>query len=180
MPRLILLGVGTAGSPRFAPAGLLIEYGHTRVGIDGGPGSEPPETVDAWLVRDDDPHPDLLRIAHDTGMNEPAAGPFEHGALHVDPVPAGDGLHVYRIASGHRTAVWAPEFDAFPECAEGANLVFSGPGAGVDATAEEARRLRVGRLVFVLLDEPAFAADLDAGKDPPYGEWGQEGGQYRI
>jgi hypothetical protein len=179
MPRLILLGVGTTGSPRFAPAGLLIEYGHTRVGIDGGPGSEPPGNVDAWLVRDDKPHPDLLRIAHDTGMREPAVAPFRHGALHAEPVPAGDGLYAYRIVSGHRTAVWAPEFDTFPGWAEGANVVFSGPGPGVDATAEAARRLRVGRLVFVLLDEASLAG-LDAGKDPPFGEWGEEGGRYRM
>jgi hypothetical protein len=179
MARLILLGVGAARSPRFAPAGLLIEYGHTRVGIDGGAGSEPPENVDAWLVRDDVPHPDLVRIARDTGMCEPAVAPFRHGPLHVDPLPEGDGVYGYRIVSGHHTAVWAPEYRTFPAWAERADVVFSGPGADLGATAEAARRLKVRRLVFVLLDEPVFAA-LDAGKDPPFGEWGEEGGQYKM
>jgi hypothetical protein len=34
--RCVLLGVGAMRSPRFAPAGLLIEYGTTRVQFDGG------------------------------------------------------------------------------------------------------------------------------------------------
>jgi hypothetical protein len=37
----------------------------------------------------------------------------------------------------------------------------------------------VSRLVFVLLDERTLA-DRDAGTGPPFGEWGQEGGQYRL
>ncbi|WP_395105548.1 hypothetical protein [Actinomadura sp. SCN-SB] len=179
MARLILLGAGAARSPRFAPAGLLVEYGHTRVGIDGGAGSEPPGTADAWLVRDDAPHPDLLRIARETGMCEPAVAPFRHGPLRVDPLPVGEGLYGYRIAAGHHTAVWAPEHTAFPHWAEGAELVFSGPGAGIAETAEAARRLTVRRLVFVLLDE-TVSGMLDAGEDPPFGEWGEEGGRYRM
>ncbi|GAA2402717.1 hypothetical protein GCM10010191_07830 [Actinomadura vinacea] len=179
MPRLILLGVGAAGSPRFAPAGLLIEYGHTRVGIDGGAGSEPPETVDAWLVREGGAHADLRRIARETGMCEPAVAPFRHGPLHVDPLPAGAGVYGYRIVSGHRTAVWAPEFTAFPDWAGHADLAFAGTGPDLAATAAAARRLEVRRLVFVLLGGPVLAA-LDAGTDPPFGEWGEEGGQYRM
>ncbi|MBX6767478.1 MAG: hypothetical protein IRY90_10065, partial [Actinomadura rubrobrunea] len=46
-------------------------------------------------------------------------------------------------------------------------------------TVEAARRLRVRRLVFALLDEDACAA-MDAGKKPPFGEWGVEGGRYRL
>ncbi|MFI0352200.1 hypothetical protein [Actinomadura sp. 9N407] len=179
MPRLILLGAGAARSSRFAPAGLLVEYGHTRVGIDGGPGSEPPENVHAWLVRDDAPHPDLLRIAQETGMREPAVAAFRHGSLHIDPMPAGDGAYGYRIVSGHHTAVWAPRFGDFPGWAGSADLVFAGPGSDLAATVEAARRLKVGRLVLVLLDERAGAA-MDAGTDPPFGEWGEEGGQYRM
>ncbi|XVQ15087.1 hypothetical protein ACQP1W_21915 [Spirillospora sp. CA-255316] len=179
MPRLILLGVGAARSPRFAPAGLLVEYGHTRVGIDGGAGSEPPENVHAWLVRDGGAHSDLHRIAAETGMRPPAVAAFRHGPLHVDPLPAGGGIYGYRIVSGHRTAVWAPEFTAFPGWAERADLAFAGTGGDLGATAEAARRLEVRRLVFVLLDEPVFAA-LDAGAHPPFGEWGEEGRQYRM
>ncbi len=38
MARLSLLGVGAMRSPRFAPAGLLVECGPDRVMIDGEPG----------------------------------------------------------------------------------------------------------------------------------------------
>ena len=39
-------------SPRYAPAGLLVEQAGVRVAIDGGPGAEPPDHLDAWLVTD--------------------------------------------------------------------------------------------------------------------------------
>ena len=39
--RFRLLGVGAMNSPRYAPAGLLIEQSQVRVAIDGGPGAEP-------------------------------------------------------------------------------------------------------------------------------------------
>src|ERR1043166_6491544 len=50
--RLTLLGVGAMNSPRFAPAGLLVELGRSRVMIDGGPGAEPAGELDDWLVTD--------------------------------------------------------------------------------------------------------------------------------
>lgn len=49
---LTTVGVGAAGSPRFAPAGLLVESLGVRVMIDGGPGSAPAGQLDAWLVTD--------------------------------------------------------------------------------------------------------------------------------
>jgi len=155
--RLVLLGIGAAGSPRFAPAGLLVEYGRTHVGFDGGPGSEPPETVQAWLVRrrDEAGHPRLCRIAADSGMPQPAVASL-----------------------GRRTAVWAPECRGLPLWAEDADLVFAGT-SGMRQTVEAARRLSVRRLVFARLDEEACAA-MDAGRDPPFGEWGVEGGRYRV
>lgn len=39
--RFTLLGAGAMNSPRYAPAGLLVEYKDHRVMIDGGPGAEP-------------------------------------------------------------------------------------------------------------------------------------------
>jgi hypothetical protein len=42
----------SAGSPRFAPAGLLIEHGGDRVMIDGAPGAEPRGRIEDWLVTD--------------------------------------------------------------------------------------------------------------------------------
>ena len=38
--RFTLLGVGAMNSPRYAPAGLLVEQGRVRVVIDGGPGAD--------------------------------------------------------------------------------------------------------------------------------------------
>ena len=40
--RFTLLGVGAMNSPRYAPAGLLVEQSQVRVAIDGGPGAERP------------------------------------------------------------------------------------------------------------------------------------------
>jgi hypothetical protein len=189
VPRLILLGVGTAKSSRFAPAGLLVEYGHARVGLDGGPGSEPPENVQAWLVSD--PHhalqPARRQLATEEGMPLPEVGAFSHGALRIEAVPVSPSLHGYRILSGRYMAVWAPEYAVFPDWAEDADLMFAdgtaldGTGAhlGVLASALAAQRRRVKRLIFVRLDEPVFAA-LDRGEPPPFGEWGEEGRTYRM
>lgn len=179
MPRLILLGIGSAGSSRFAPAGLLIEYGHTRVGLDGGPGSEPPENVDAWLVTDEHGplQPGRLRIAREEGMADPAVAPFQHGPLHVDPVPVAHpdaAVYGYRIRAGHHTAVWAPEFAKVPDWGGQADLMFAG-AADVGETAAAAERFGVRRLVFVCLGE-----EVDPQIGPPFGEWGEEGGQYRM
>jgi hypothetical protein len=196
VPVLVLLGVGTARSPRFAPAGLLVEYGHTRVGIDGGPGSEPPENVDAWLVRDEDGplQPERMALAADEDMTAPVTGPFHHGTLHIEPLPVrcgGRRMHGYRITAGRHTAVWAPEFTEFPSWAEGADLVFAdataweagsrgtGDRLGVLASALAARRLGVRRLVFAHLGQAVYEA-VDSGQDPPFGEWGEEGRKYRI
>jgi hypothetical protein len=51
--RLTLLGVGAMNSPRYAPAGLLVEYGDCRIMLDGGGAAEPKERIDAWLVNDE-------------------------------------------------------------------------------------------------------------------------------
>lgn len=51
--RLTLLGVGAMNSPRYGPAGLLVEYGNARVMIDGGPGAAPKRKLVGWLVTDE-------------------------------------------------------------------------------------------------------------------------------
>jgi hypothetical protein len=38
---MTLLGVGAMNSPRYAPAGLLVEYRTHRVMLDGGGAAEP-------------------------------------------------------------------------------------------------------------------------------------------
>lgn len=52
-----------------------------------------------------------------------------------------------------------------------------GHAAGLD-TAEQARPHVVCRLVFGHIGRPRIHA-MDAGDDPPYGEWGVEGHGYR-
>jgi hypothetical protein len=182
--RLILLGIGTADSLRFAPAGLLLEYGHVRVGIDGGPGSEPAENIDSWLVRQERGPlwDELLRIAHETGMPAPAVGPFQHGPLKIEPIQVAGPVHGYRIAIGHHVAAWVPEAPDLPPWTEGMDLVFadgSAPEPRTHELAGAAKRLRVQRLVFVRIGASALAA-VDAGEQPPYGEWGEEGRKYRM
>ena len=51
--RFTLLGVGAMNSPRYAPAGLLIEYKGHRIMIDGGKGADPGGRLQAWLVTDE-------------------------------------------------------------------------------------------------------------------------------
>jgi hypothetical protein len=51
--RLTLLDVTAMNSPRYAPAGLLVEHRRLRVMLDGGPGAEPDGEFDAWLVTDE-------------------------------------------------------------------------------------------------------------------------------
>jgi len=49
---LVTLGVGAQASPRYAPAGLLVQRGSVRLMIDGGPGAAPSGPLAAWLVTD--------------------------------------------------------------------------------------------------------------------------------
>lgn len=51
--RLTLLGVEVMNSPRYKPAGLLVEYLGRRITLDGGQGAEPHGNLDAWLVSDE-------------------------------------------------------------------------------------------------------------------------------
>lgn len=169
MSRLILLGTGTAGSPVHAPAGLLLEYGQVRIGFDGGPGSEPPENVHAWLVSDpfDPLQTDRRTLAHLTGMPEPVVSPYDHGALRIAPLPLAGHAYGYRISTGTRTAVWAPHAPAFPDWARAADLMF-----GPEDLVRIARESGVRRLVVTVHDESDGL--------PDHGEWGEEGRSYRL
>jgi hypothetical protein len=184
VPHLILLGVGAAGCVEYAPAGLLLEYGHVRVGFDGGPGSEPPESIHAWLVCDlhDDLQPARRRIAQETGMPDPAVVPYDHLPLRIEPMPVAQLAYGYRFTVGHRVGVWTPVLGGFPAWAEGADLMFADATesrAQVGDLAADAKHLGVRRLVFVRLGTAAMSA-LDSGGRPPYGEWGQESRTYRL
>ncbi|HTS79598.1 MAG TPA: hypothetical protein VMH40_03275 [Myxococcaceae bacterium] len=198
MPRLrcTLLGVGAMRSPRFAPAGLLVALGRTRVMLDGGPGAVPAGRLDAWLVTDD--HAELIaairRIARARGC-EPAVNAFAQGGLRILPRPVRHTSHPafgYDIRAGTARAVWAPEFLVFPRWARGTPLLFAegsgwsrriwfagrvGGHASIDEVCVAAARERVGRLVFAHLGRPTLAA-LDRGCRPPLGEIGREGRTY--
>ncbi|GAA3206715.1 hypothetical protein [Actinocorallia longicatena] len=169
MSRLILLGAGTAGSADHAPAGLLLEYGQVRIGFDGGPGSEPPENVHAWLVSDpfDPLQPRRRALAHTTGMPEPVVSPYDHGALRIAPLPLAGHAYGYRITTGTRTAVWAPHAGAFPAWAESADLMFA-----PERLAPPALEAGVRRLVLT----------AEEGRDGHRArvEWAEEGRIYRL
>jgi hypothetical protein len=186
-------------SPRFAPAGLLVRCGDTAVAIDGGPGAEPPGAVEAWLVTDE--HAELRavlrRLARARGMPAPAVTEYSAGALTVRPFPVEHTSHPaygYRISAGGQIAVWAPEFWLFPRWADRAGLLFAeaagwdhpirfrggvGGHASVAQVAAEAARHGVHRLVYAHIGRPSLRA-MDAGLQPPFGEWGAEGRTYSV
>jgi hypothetical protein len=195
--RCILLGVGAMRSPRFAPAGLLVTLGRTRVMLDGGPGAVPGDGLDAWLVTDQ--RAELMaairRLARARGC-EPGVRAFARDGLRIAPRPVRHTTHPafgYDIHGGRCRAVWAPEFLEFPRWAAGARLMFAeaaawnrriwfagrvGGHASVIEVCNAAMRHGVGRLVLAHLGRPTLAA-LDRGLRPPFGEIGREGRTYR-
>lgn len=197
--RLTLLGVGAMNSPRFAPAGLLLQYaGHCAV-FDGGPGAEPPPGwLDAWLVTDEQSElrSQLRKLAGAYGV-QVRAGDLELGAVRVRCRPVAHTSHPaygYRIETQGLTVVWAPEFWEFPEWAAGADLMFAeaagwnrpirfrggvGGHASVRTVGEQAARHGVRRLVYAHIGRPTLRA-IEAGVTPEVGEWGVEGRTYSL
>lgn len=196
--RFTLLGVGAAASPRYAPAGLLVQYAGRRIMLDGGPGAEPEGPLDAWLVTDERAElmPAIRRAAR-ARETEARVGRFEAQGLLVEPRPVVHTSHPafgYLIRTGERRVVWAPEFLRFPSWAAWADLMFAeaagwsrpirfARGAGGHApvleVAREAPRRGVRRLVLAHLGRPTLRA-LDAGERPPFGEVGVQGRTYRL
>jgi len=191
-----LLGIGAMNSPRYAPAGLLIERGQVRVIIDGGPGAEPTGPLAAWLVTDQRAEliSQLRRLAAARGLAL-VVGAYRASGLDITPHPVVHTSHPaygYLIEAGSHRVVWAPEFLEFPAWAAGADLMFAeaagwarpirfarraGGHAPALAVAEQAARHGVRRLVFAHIGRPTIAA-LDAGQLPSFGEIGAEGGRY--
>jgi hypothetical protein len=200
MPGLLLtlLGVGAMNSPRYAPAGLLAEHGGARVAIDGGPGAAPAEPLHAWLVTDERAEliRELRRLAAMHGL-VPHVGGFAGHGLQITPHPVVHTAHPtfgYLIEAAGRRVAWAPEFLEFPRWAAGADLMFADAagwarpirfahGAGGHAAAltvaEQAKEHRVRRLVLAHIGRPSIAA-LDAGREPPFGEFGTDGASYTV
>lgn len=196
--RVTLLGVGAMNSPRYRPAGAVVSWRDRRVMLDGGGSATPGFPVHAWLVTDirAELMPAIRRTARALGL-EPAVAEWRAAQLRITPMPVEHTSHEtygYLVAVGRRRIVWAPEFWTFPDWAAGADLMFAdaagwhrpirfaggvGGHSSVLATAEEARRSGVGRLVFAHIGRPAIRA-RDAGQDPPYGEWGIEDRHYYV
>ena len=195
---LTTLGVGAAASPRFAPAGLLVERGGCRVMLDGGPGSQPGGRLTAWLVTDE--RAELIGRIRALGRAlgvEPRMGDVRHAALAVESHPVVHTNHPtcgYLVRACGRRVAWAPEFLEFPGWARGADLMFAeaagwarpirfAKGVGghlhVLAVAEAARALGVRRLVFAHIGRPAIRA-LDRGEAPPFGTFGADGEVFRL
>ncbi|MBI4013577.1 MAG: hypothetical protein HY359_14765 [Candidatus Rokubacteria bacterium] len=184
-------------SPRYAPAGLLVERRRHRVMLDGGPGAEPEGALDDWLVTDARAEliASIRRLAGARGLH-PRVGDYAADDLwirHRPVVHTSHRTYGYLIRVPGRTAVWAPEFFRFPRWAAGADLVFAdaagwdhpirfaggvGGHAATLEVAEEARRRGVRRLVFAHIGRPTLRA-LDGGARPPYGQMGEEGRVYR-
>jgi hypothetical protein len=196
--RLTLLGVGAMSSPRYAPAGMLARFGGVSVAFDGGPGAEPPIGIDAWLVTDEQAElrTVLRRLASERGVASLMGG-YEAGGLTIQPLPVVHTNHPtvgYRVSAGRCIAVWAPEFWQFPTWAAGADLMFAdaagwnrpirfpggvGGHADVLQTAAHAADAGIHRLVYAHIGRPAIRA-IDAGLNPPNGEWGVEGHTYQV
>jgi Beta-lactamase superfamily domain len=179
-------------SPRYRPAGLLVEYGSARVMIDGGPRAAPAGRLDAWLVTDarGELIREIRRLAR-ARRTEPAVARFTRGKLAIEPRRVAHTSHPafgYLIRAPHKTAVWAPEFYRFPRWARGADLMFAeaagwsrpirfvggcgGHAATLDV-AKRARRAGVRRLIFAHIGRPTIRA-LDKGEALPFGELGRE------
>ena len=185
-------------SPRYAPAGLLLEWPEGRVLLDGGPGAEPDGEVDAWLVTDSRSEliAQIRRLARRLVV-EPSVDTFSAGAVRIEPRRVTHTSHEtygYLIRGAETVVVWAPEYWEFPAWAASADLMFAdaagwrrpirfargvGGHASALASASAAKRLGVRRLVFAHIGRPTIRA-IDAAESPPFGEFGFDGMTFTL
>jgi len=187
-------------SPRYAPAGLLLDWAGHSVMFDGGPHAAPARRcrLDAWLVTD--LHSELIaqirQLAHGRGL-EPQMAALAFDGLTIEPHPVAHTSHAtcgYLITAGSRTAAWAPEFWQLPGWVAGVDLLFAdaagwrrpirfaggvGGHAAALQTATEAAELGVKRLVFAHIGRATIRA-IDARESLPFGEFGQAGAVYEL
>ena len=127
----------------------------------------------------------------------PAVAAVSLADLVIEPRPVAHTSHPtwgYLLRLPTASAVWAPEFWAFPAWAARADLMFAdaagwsrairfarGAGGHMAAlpVAEQARAHQVARLVFAHIGRPSLRA-IDAGYRLPFGEWGQPGRTYQL
>ncbi|MBI3462570.1 MAG: hypothetical protein HY000_05845 [Planctomycetes bacterium] len=185
-------------SPRFAPAGLLVEFGRRRLMLDGGEAAAPHGSIAAWLVTDEQAElmPAIRRAARTAGVI-PKVASYRCAGLVCRPLPVVHTSHPtygYLLETSAGTAAWAPEFLRFPSWAEGVDLLFAeaagwnrpirfrggvgGHAAALDV-ARDAQQAHVRRLVFAHLGRPTLRA-IDAGLRPPFGEFGLEGDVFYL
>lgn len=190
--RLTTLGVGAMTSPRYAPAGLLVEAAGQRVMIDGGKGAEPGGKLDAWLVTDEDAEliSEIRRLAAAHKVR-PAVRQFASAGLVIEPhavVHTNHPTFGYEIVYGDHHVVWAPEFWSFPEWAAEADLTFLeaaawkrpirfrggvGGHAPVQRTSREAQDAEIRQVVLVHIGRPTTRA-IDSG-EAEYLEFAKDG-----
>jgi hypothetical protein len=185
-------------SPRYAPAGMLVESEHCRVMLDGGPGAEPAGALDAWLVTDERAEliGEIRRLANGRGRR-PEVRRFDDSNVSVIPRPVRHTSHPtfgYEVVTGRRRAAWAPEFFEFPAWAAGVDILFAdaagwarpiqfrggtgGHAAAIDV-CHAATAHGVRRLVLAHIGRPTIRA-MDHGHEPPFGEFGREGAVYLL
>jgi hypothetical protein len=185
-------------SPRYRPAGLLLEFLGSRVMLDGGPGAELQGRLDAWLVTDEQGEliRELRHLARKRGI-VPLVRRYSFNDYSLTPrsvVHTSHPTYGYLLKVKDKKVVWAPEFFQFPRWAQGADLMFAeaagwnrpirfAKGAGghspVLEVAAEGRRRGIRRLVFAHIGRPTIRA-MDAGQRLPFGEFGIEGRRYRL
>lgn len=185
-------------SPRYAPAGLLVECGGTRIMIDGGPGAEPKGELTAWFVSDE--HGELIRelrkFTRPRGL-EPHVGSYSSNDLSITPhavVHTSHDTYGYVIRTGGKKIIWAPEFFVFPDWAKNADIMFAeaagwsrpiyfrggvGGHASVEQVVQDALKHNIRRLVFAHIGRPTIKA-LDAGKRPAFGEFGIDRSVFKV
>lgn len=185
-------------SPRYAPAGLMVEQERARVIIDGGPGSITAGRITAWLVTDErsELRREIRKLAQAKGP-EPGVAAFRSDGLIVEPRAVIHTSHPtfgYLIRFRGTKIVWAPEFLVFPSWARGADLMFAeaagwkqpilfrgrvGGHASVEQVARDAPKYKVKRLVFAHIGRPTIKA-IDAGLRPEFGEYAADGDIYFL
>jgi hypothetical protein len=196
--RCKLLGVGAMRSPRYAPAGLLVEHPCGRVMIDGGLGAEPDGTINRWVVTDE--RAELIgairQLAHKKGCSAEVSA-YIAQPLVIEPKAVRHTSHPtfgYRIRVPEGIVAWAPEFLEFPRWAAHATLLFAdaagwdrpiwfvGKVGGHACALDVSRKAKlhgVRRLVFAHVGRPTLRA-MDRGLVPAFGEFGQEGDLYYL
>ena len=184
-------------SPRYQPAGLLLEHGQTRLMIDGG-GAMAKHKLAAWLVTDDQAEliQEIRKCCRQIGL-EPKVDSYSSDGLSIRPhlvVHTSHDTYGYSMEANGNRIVWAPEFLRFPTWAQKADLMFAeaaawnrpiifrgrvGGHASVEQVGSSAQEYNVKRLVYAHIGRPTIKA-IDSGKHAAFREFGREGDIYVI